>query len=79
MDDEMDGTVPEVGQTHALGPVMTVTEVARALRVSSMTVYRLVNSGELPGLRVGRNIRIRTTDLEAFLASGTVARDEANG
>lgn len=64
----------------ALGPVMTVAEVADALRVSTMTVYRLVNAGELPALRVGKNIRIRTRDLDAFLADGAVAlRDSSNG
>ena len=64
---------------HAIGPVMTVAEVADALRVSSMTVYRLVNGGELPALRVGKNIRIRTSDLDAFLAVGSVVRDASNG
>ncbi len=62
-----------------LGPVLTVAEVAEALRVSTMTVYRLVNTGELPAMRVGKNIRIRATDLDAFVAAGTVAADRSNG
>ena len=33
---------------------VTVAEVAEQLRVSNMTVYRLVQSGALPALRVGR-------------------------
>jgi excisionase family DNA binding protein len=61
------------------GPVLTVAEVADTLRVSSMTVYRLVKAGELPALRIGKNIRIRTTDLDAYLASGDVVRDRVNG
>lgn len=65
--------------TSPIGRVLTVAEVADALRVSTMTVYRLVNGGELPGLRVGKNIRIRSTDLDAFLAAGAVIRDESNG
>ena len=33
---------------------MTVTEVADIMRVSKMTVYRLIHSGEMPAIRVGR-------------------------
>ena len=46
---------------------LTVTEVARALRVSNMTVYRLVNSGQIDAVRVGRSYRIRETDLRRYL------------
>lgn len=37
---------------------LTVAEVADMMRVSSMTVYRLVRSGELPAVRFGRSYRI---------------------
>lgn len=37
---------------------LTVQEVAELMRVSSMTVYRLVHSGELPAVRFGRSYRI---------------------
>lgn len=37
---------------------MTVAEVAAVMRVSKMTVYRLVHSGELPSVRVGRSFRV---------------------
>jgi excisionase family DNA binding protein len=33
---------------------LTVAEVASLMRVSKMTVYRLVHNGELPAVRVGR-------------------------
>jgi excisionase family DNA binding protein len=46
---------------------MTVAEVARHLRVSNMTVYRLVNSGQLPAVRVGRGYRIREEDVRRYL------------
>jgi excisionase family DNA binding protein len=38
--------------------LLKVDEVAAMLRVSKMTVYRLVHSGELAGVRVGRSYRI---------------------
>ena len=37
---------------------LTVAEVADMMRVSNMTVYRLVHSGELPAVRFGRSFRI---------------------
>jgi len=37
---------------------LTVNEVADMMRVSSMTVYRMVHSGELPAIRFGRSFRI---------------------
>jgi len=36
---------------------LTVAEVASLMRVSKMTVYRLVHGGELPAVRVGRSFR----------------------
>lgn len=61
------------------GPLLTVAEVAQVLRVSNMTVYRLIKAGELPALRVGKNYRIRERDLEAYLSTGSVRADESNG
>ncbi|MCP2365756.1 excisionase family DNA binding protein [Nonomuraea thailandensis] len=37
---------------------LTVLEVATLMQVSKMTVYRLVHSGELPAIRVGRSFRV---------------------
>jgi excisionase family DNA binding protein len=47
--------------------LLTAAEVADQLRVSTMTVYRLIRRGELPAVRVGRNYRVRERDLHAFL------------
>lgn len=47
---------------------VTVSEVADQLRVSNMTVYRLVQSGQLPAVRVGRSYRIRADDVDHYLA-----------
>jgi excisionase family DNA binding protein len=60
-------------------PLFTVSEVADVLRVSNMTIYRLIKAGEISALRVGKNYRIRERDLEDYLATGSVAADEANG
>jgi excisionase family DNA binding protein len=55
---------------QAKSSFVTVGEVARQLRVSNMTVYRLINAGDLPAIRVGKSYRIREEDLDAYLASG---------
>jgi excisionase family DNA binding protein len=47
--------------------LLTVNEVAELLRVSRMTVYRLIKTGEMPALRVGRNYRLREEDVHSFL------------
>ena len=49
---------------------MTVAEVAYMMRVSKMTVYRLVHSGELPAMRVGRSYRVPVAAVQEFMASG---------
>jgi excisionase family DNA binding protein len=49
------------------GRFATVGEVARQLRVSNMTVYRLVKAGDLPAVRVGRGYRIRESDVVRYL------------
>jgi excisionase family DNA binding protein len=47
--------------------LLMVREVAELMRVSNMTVYRLIKAGDLPALRVGKNFRIRRSDVEAYL------------
>lgn len=46
--------MPELSEVRFL----TVAEVAELMRVSKMTVYRLVHSGELPAVRFGRSYRV---------------------
>jgi len=48
----------------------TVAEVAQMMRVSGMTIYRLIRAGELRALRVGHSYRVPTEALEDYLASG---------
>jgi excisionase family DNA binding protein len=58
-----------VGQSFAKARFLTVQEVAQLLRVSSMTVYRLIKAGDLPAVRVGRAFRVRDVDVDAYLES----------
>ena len=47
---------------------LTVGEVADMMRVSNMTVYRLVHAGDLPAIRFGRSFRIPESAVEAMIA-----------
>ena len=46
---------------------LTVAEVAAVMRVSKMTVYRLVHNGELPAVRVGRSFRVPEQAVHDYL------------
>lgn len=46
---------------------LTVAEVAAVMRVSRMTVYRLVHAGELASVRVGRSFRVPEHAVHAYL------------
>jgi excisionase family DNA binding protein len=52
--------------------LLTVAEVARTMRVSNMTVYRLIKSGQLAAVRVGKNYRIRESDVDRYLSERSV-------
>jgi len=55
--------------------LLTVGEVAALMRVSSMTVYRLIKSGSLAAIRVGKNYRIRESDVNRYLSDRAVRVD----
>ena len=56
-------------QLHARARFFTVNEVADLLRVSRMTVYRLIKEGQLKALRVGRSYRLREDDVDEYLSA----------
>lgn len=58
---------------------LTVAEVADMMRVSTMTVYRLVKSGELPAVRFGRSYRIPETAVAAAVELPGADRGVAQG
>jgi excisionase family DNA binding protein len=51
---------------------LTVAEVASLMRVSKMTVYRLVHSGTLPAVQVGRSFRVPANAVHEYLRSSFV-------
>jgi len=51
---------------------LTVAEVASLMRVSKMTVYRLVHQGDLPAVRVGRSFRVPEQAVNDYLRDSFV-------
>ena len=51
---------------------LTVAEVATVMRVSKMTVYRMVHAGELPAVRVGRSFRVPEKAVHDYLRSAFI-------
>jgi excisionase family DNA binding protein len=51
--------------------LLTVNEVAELMRVSNMTIYRLIKAGEINATRVGRSYRLRQRDVDEYLTKGT--------
>ena len=58
---------PVVPQPRAAVTFLTVAEVASMMRVSKMTVYRLVHGGELAAVRVGRSFRVPERAVQDYL------------
>ena len=50
----------------AYEPLYTVKEAAKVLKVNVSAVYRLINTKQLVGLRLG-SVKVRGSDLERFL------------
>lgn len=46
---------------------LTIAEVAAMVRVSKMTVYRMVHNGDLPAVRVGRSFRVTEDDVHEYI------------
>lgn len=54
---------------------LTVAEVADLMRVSKMTVYRLVHAGDLPAVRVGRSFRVPERAVQDYLSKSVYSTE----
>ncbi len=55
-----------------LDPLMTVCELAGYLTLSKSMVYKLVDEGKLPHIRIGKSLRFRRAEIEEWLDSQRV-------
>ena len=49
------------------GALLSVSDVAEALAVSERTVRRMIASGEISIVRLGRSVRVRQLDIDALI------------
>lgn len=56
-------------QNNLPGKLLRAEEVAALLNVSRAFAFRLMQHGQIPTIRIGKSIRVRPEDLEAFIAS----------
>ena len=65
------------GEISSGGPeFLTASEAAERMRVSKMTVYRLIKAGKLRAVQIGKAYRVRGSDLEEYLNSSYVNHTE---
>ena len=57
----------------------TIREAATRLSVSTTTIRRLIEKTELPMVRVGRCVRLREDDVEAFIQRGYTGQSLLTG
>lgn len=55
---------------HSYSEALTVKEAADILRVCTKTIYKIINSGELPAVKVGREMRIAKSNIIDYLRQG---------
>ena len=65
--DSRPGGVAPLGGDLAEVRFLTVAEVAALMRVSKMSVYRLIHNGELEAVRFGRSFRVPERAVHAYL------------
>jgi excisionase family DNA binding protein len=63
----VDGLLVDESVVEDGGPFLTVSEVASRMRVSKMTIYRLVHNGELPASRSGRTFHVERDAVEELI------------
>ncbi len=75
MDKQLQRSTPfdSKNQDTGLHPMLTLKEVAFALRVCEKTVTRLHEAGKLPALKVGGQWRFRLDDVQALISTRNVA------
>lgn len=51
----------------------TIDEISEMLKISRRTAYRLIESGDLPAFKIGREFRVSAEDFEAFLTNSRIS------
>jgi excisionase family DNA binding protein len=55
---------------------LSTREAARRLGITTRTLYRLIDSGQVPAYRFGRVIRLQAAEVDAFIAAARIRPGE---
>jgi excisionase family DNA binding protein len=70
------GADATAGESGRMAHLLDLDEVALALRVSGRSAERLIASGDLPSVTIGRSRRVRGADLEQYIEQLPVSTRE---
>ena len=63
--------VGEHGAVDPVDEVLTINELARYLKLSKSTLYKLAQEGKIPGQKIGRHWRFRKASIDRWLEQST--------
>lgn len=64
---------PQAQQPVELEKLLTVKDIAEMFQLSIVKVYRMINSGGLPSVKIDRSRRFRPSDVQVFIEQHTEA------
>ncbi len=68
-EEDFSGETEDDSQDRKRSELLSIPEVCQELGMGKSWVYRRLKSGEIPSIKLGRNIKVRREDLEEFLES----------
>ena len=73
MPDDQAGSAADAVEDDEPAPWLSTDQAAKHLGVATRTLYRIIDTGELPAYRFGRVIRLRRHEVEEFVNDSRVA------
>jgi excisionase family DNA binding protein len=58
--------------------LLTANDVAQRLKISRTKAFDLLNTGTIPAIHIGRNIRVEEEDLDAYISNNKMSASERN-
>lgn len=59
-------------ETQTEVPMISTNEASRRMGITVRTLYRFINEGMITGYRIGRNIRLKESDIDAYLETARI-------
>ena len=56
-----------ISMKHEAGSILTIDDLAKYLKIPKSTLYKLAQTGQVPGQKVGRHWRFRKEAIDRWL------------